>query len=191
MRRNVQTLISSVGADILLNLRCFFLIAKNLLLIKMLSVEADPECTSVMFQDHQILLFWKVSGCHKITIAPHVRIPGNVNAVLTKYDHSQSTIQFTFYGIAKQETRTARIRVAEVLLPEQFEFELSIPNAHSIEYSQQQLAIASHSILPTEDGLPFSKSELSSVFSGQTLVVKVGNLSVHFDPANLPESIES
>jgi hypothetical protein len=188
---NIRQMISSVGGDLLLKLMCNILLIKNLIVVKTLSVDIDPLCTSVMFQDHQLQLFWKVSGCHKIIIDHDLRIPGNVDAVFTKYDPSRTTIHFTFYGIAKQERRTIRLQVAEVLFPEQFNLELSIPDAHSIDYSQQDLAVASHSIVPREGGLPFSKSELSPVFSRQKLVVNVGNLSVHFDPVNLPESIES
>lgn len=191
MIRDMSIIVSSFSSSILLRLRCFLLLAKNLILIKTLAIDLDPVCTSVMFQDHQLHLFWKVSGCHKVIIDDHNRIPGNVEGVLTKYDPSRTTIRFTFYGIAKQETRTILIQVSEVKFPEQFEIELSIPSTRAIAYSQEELTVASHGFLLRDDGLPFSKLELTSMISGQDLVVNLGTLSVHFNPVNLTELIES
>src|SRR5690349_7906651 len=53
----------------------------------------------IIISGNHFSLFWKISGCYKITINDETELPGNINVISLNYDQIQGVLKIRFYGV--------------------------------------------------------------------------------------------
>lgn len=85
------------------NILCSSLYIKNLIFTKKLVLENFIYTNKIVIQGNEIVLNWRTTGCHKISIKNLGIIPGNVSHLNLTLKNKANPIEFIFYGIGGQK----------------------------------------------------------------------------------------
>ncbi len=160
MKRKVTRQIKRVFKSIGLSAKCFLVLSKNLLLIKMLRVKSVSLLDSIVIEGNEATLFWKVKGCHRIKIEGIGIAKGNASGIKFKVYDINKPIQICFYGIARRKTESISFSGSKLNLLNKF-------------YSGSDLPLAIEA--------PYNRNTLESQFSFSKLEPNFENITFEFD----------
>lgn len=146
-----------------LAVKCYFLLLKNLLLVRTLRINNVEIYDRVIICKNEIEFLWNINGCHKIKIEGVGIFPGNINGLkyrLFNNDH----IEIIFFGIAKKIKKKFNFNSFEIEIPHKFIAKTELPIAIEVPYNKQKF-----------------ECELSK----DNLKFELQNISFEFEPFNI------
>jgi|JI6StandDraft_1071083.scaffolds.fasta_scaffold02801_5 hypothetical protein len=146
--------------NILRHSKCFILMLKNVVLLRMLRVNLIELYDQIVIQGNEVELEWSIKGCHKIKINGVGILSGNINGIKYRLLNINEPIDICFYGVAKKQRIKIFYHGVKIELKKKFEFDL---------------------LLPLVNTAPETLQPLDSHFSNLQLNPNLNNVSIAFD----------
>lgn len=136
MYKFIKSKIQLIYIDIL----CSLLYIKNLLISKKLFVINFVYTDKLIIRGNETELNWKVTGCHKITIANKTILPGNIKNLNFKLEKKINYLNVTFYGIGGQkQTKKITIESTSPSVLSTFSFKTNLSDLSSVPLIRKNL----------------------------------------------------
>ncbi|MBK7888512.1 MAG: hypothetical protein IPJ86_14905 [Bacteroidetes bacterium] len=144
MKRKASIQINRAYKNLGLQVHCFILLLKNLLLIRMLRVKDVSLLDSIVIEGNEATLFWRVIGCHRIKIEGIGSVKGNASGIKFRMQDIDKSIQVCFYGIARRRTVSLSFNGSKVSLRNKFYSDSGLQKKLGSKYSRTLLKVNFH-----------------------------------------------
>lgn len=102
MKNLILKYLQVIAKKVAITFSCFLLLLKNIFLIRVLRLESVTVFDSIIIEGNEVLVYWKVRGCHKIRLKGHGSVSGNISGFRIQVLDISKPIVITYHGLFKK-----------------------------------------------------------------------------------------